>query len=806
MKLRLLSICTILLVIIFSIGLSNCGDNEPWVDPTRPVTNLLSLTIQPIDFDASNKPINRPDVTALTVEKIPEPINEDEWDDVFFNLTEADSEELWFLLEEHTETARIIAQVSPGCTVQWGIGTSGTRPARFSNPGEPLPFGKDDFIYIRVATRDEQYRHYYRIYARMASPVTLLELVTVSGRETRLRYDSGFDNIEKFWDDADFMPISIAVNEATMADILTTKMDDNSSVSFAVIRNYTGGDPMATLTFPYEMDNIIYLFDPEVEADVPHYAAKVPLQDNDILVARVTAQNTLDKNYYKFRVHVGRIANISTLKLVTPSQSFEILSMGIPNEEWEEVLSGSFGTADQPVAGFSIEIELEDEVATFEFVQIDDKDVPLPVFDGIPGGSMWFPNKSELAIKVESATKISGAPAITLYYKIRVDLLAAVILQQPKSAVYYIESHTYPTVEVLYEFQDTTQPGNPTVTITNNRILIDAVGTRTLDRAIEPLEAKLDRPLVGATYQWYTANSWYGGYGFDKEGRIRGDDGFIQDLYHPATGRGGLDEKNNVSFHNGGNQFYRLPIGYPLDNPLYPGTPIPGATGATYIPTIDARNRPFIAGYSNQSQYYWVVITDTNGYQVQSERAVIIAEWGEVFDMGEPLGIKVNKKHHIVDLNNDLGMPKRNVVPFTFHRQQYVIPLTLPADFDIADYTMAVCQAIFYLRDGRTWIQNWTQGDVYFNVDGVRIVGYYNLTNNNATLGLSGDSRDPQGASLWQTPTDIVIAPAGEKPPNLLPPFNSDGITPTPTGDAQGWFTAFIEIVELRFEGPARER
>jgi len=778
------------------LGFLTCRDD--WVDPVIPVTKLLSLKIQPIDFDNNNMPINRPGVSALVVENIPKPIVNEDWDDVFYNLTEAEYEELWFLLEDHTETARVIAVVSPGCKLEWGIGSSGTRPLRFANPGEPLPFSNNDFIYIKVSSKDEKHSSYYRLHARLASPVTLLGVITVSGRDTRLNYDDGFDNIDKSWDDAEELVISIAVSEAVLADILTEKMDDNSSVRYAVIKagDPIGSDPIAGLNFQYGESHIVYIPDPETGVDIAYNAAKVPLGDQDLLIAEVTAQNTFDKNYYKFRVSVGRIANIARLNMVAPGNKFNVLSMGIPNSNWEEVLSGSFATADQPLAGFGIEIDLEDAAASYEFVKIINKDAPLPAFTSPT--SIEFENKAELAIKVESATKISGVPAATLYYKVRVDLLAAIILKQPVSTVYYITDYNYPKTEVTVIIDEQER--------VYNRVLIDAAGSRTLDRAIEPLSVVLDRHVTGATYQWYTANSWYGGYGFDKEGRIVGDPGFIQDDYHPDTERGGLDEKNNVSFHNGGNMHYRIPIGYPLDNPIYTGDEIPGATGATYTPIIDARNRPFIAGYSNQSQYYWVVVTDSEGRQVISERAVIVAEWGEVWDMGVPTGIKVEKKHHIVDLNEDLGLPKRNAVPFTYHREHYVIPISFPADFDIRDYTLATVQAIFYLRDGRTWIQNWTQGDIYFNVGNDRIVGYFNLTNNNATLGLSGDSRIPQGASLWSTPTHVVIAPSGEKPETLLPPFEADGITPINTDDAQGWFCAYIEIVEFRFEGPRRNQ
>jgi len=209
-----------------------------------------------------------------------------------------------------------------------------------------------------------------------------------------------------------------------------------------------------------------------------------------------------------------------------------------------------------------------------------------------------------------------------------------------------------------------------------------------------------------------------------------------------------------------------------------------------------------------------VVVTDrSNGRTVTSERAVVVTEWGEVWDLGRPTGTKVDKKHYIVDLHNIVpkgqvgihGSPL-NPTPFTFKREKYAIPLTFPADFDIMNYKVCTAQARFFFKDGTPWIQNWTQGDLYFNQGGVQQVGYYNLTNNNGTLGLAGDSKEPQGADLLVTPDEVVIAPAGEKPVDLKPPFEDDGVTPVNTNDAQGWFCAYIELVELRFEGPKRER
>jgi len=824
MKLRFL---LTLIICIVSFNFITCGDGRPLPIKPRPVTNLLSLKIQPVDFNNDNIPINRPDAQALIVDIIPEPIKEEDWDDSYFNLTAAGYEELWFLLEEHTETARIIAEISPNCFIQWGVGSSGTRPSKFGNSNEPQSFKNDDFLYIKVSTKDGLYYNHYRIHTRLASPVTLISVITVSNRRTNISYDAGRSEWEKARDEAEELPLSIAKKEGDGAEILVSKMNDFSTVKYATLPggNYSNV-ALASLDFRYAETHDILVYNPEIQTDEIHKGALVQFTDQDVLIAEVTSQNTFEKNYYKFRVSVGRIATIDKLEMEdqSGSKTYNVLSMGIPSGGWEEVISGNFGTADQPAGGFKINITLSDEDGICEFIKIpkkDDQDDQLPVFTTPATGKVEFDNKEELAIKVKSyAQKNIALETDTMYYKVRVDLHAALIEIQPASAVYYVTSFNYPTTKNSYTYTNKSAdethplPDHKTdsekwfpETIEVEQILITAQGTRSLDREIAPLTVKLDREIKNPSYQWYTANSWYGGYGFDKDGRIRGDDDFIEDIYHPITDRGGLDEKNNVAFHNGGNMHYRLPIGYPFDKPLYEGEKI--GTEPTYTPIIDASKRPFISGYTNQTQYYWVVVTDEDtGRQIQSERAAIIAEWGEIFDKGKPTGQKVpNKKHYIIDLNKDLGRPKRNETPFTFFREEYLIPLTFPTDFNIMDYSTCVAQAIFYLSDGRTWIQNWTQGDInFYNGETNKIVGYYNLTSDNATKGFGGGSNNPAGARLEVIPTHVGIAVAGEKGPTNLPPFLADGVTPDPGNydSAQGWFCAFIELVELRFEGPGR--
>ena len=816
------AVSALAVIAVIATALIAC-ESATFDEKVRPATKLTNLIVQPVTFE-NGLPVNNADVEALTIEAIPEPVNEDDWDDSYFNLAEADLEELWFLLEDHTQTARIIYEATPGTVVTWGLGTTGTRPPRFTRPGEPLTFTNDDVIYVRVSTRDEQYRSHYRIHARLASKVTLLSLMTVAGRETKIAYNAGREDWDDLRDSAvPELAVSISLKEGTNgSDILTTKMDERSSVRYAKLPASSNVEAidLDALDFEYWENKTISVYDPETDADVLHKGTEIIFADQDLLVAEVTAQNTFARNYYKFRVSVGHIVNINTLEMTAGPEVSQVLALGVPNDNWTAVVSGNFATAAVDPT-FTVNITLEDEDGDYEFVKIAVDDSSA-AFSGKPQ-SVTFGIGEELAIKVTSATQTGGQPAAYTFYKVRVNLQSAIIKVQPKSNVYYVTSHTL-------------EPANAPGTDYDGRVLIDAPGTVTIEGTVEPLKAELDRDPPGATYQWYTANSWYGGYGFDKEGRILGDPGFTYDLYHPTTergpGDGGFDEKNNVSFHNGGNQFYRLPVGSypdtensgltdaegkPLPNyaQLCAELAIPGATSAEYIPKIDASKRPFIAGYSNQTQYYWVVIKDSNGREVVSEWATIVTEWGEVWDLGKPSGDKVTKKHHIVDLYAYLnpgtkGLQDKpiNTVPFKAgkHGDKYTIPINFPNGFDIMDYRVATVQAKFYLADGTVWIQNWTQGDVGFEKDGQGQVLYYNLTNNNATVGLAGDSKEPQGADLTDTPTHVVVKPAGEKPINDRPPFEVDGKTPKPNNDAQGWFTPYIEIVELRFEGPARER
>ena len=749
---------------------------------------------------------------VIEVSGIPAPIPGFEWDDEEYEVAGADFGTIPVKTAAETEEVRLNVRISAGAVVRWGIARAGNRPDRFDDPRAPASFDTRDFLYFKVTADDGETSNYYRFYSVLASPVKELAAIAIAGRDPNEIVIGEGNNATKFkvplptkypsddpddpWKDVknDIANqrfrgrIDITRREASLGSLVVSEPQDKTAkIRYAVADTYTAGRNGQFGEFTETVERVIK---DEQEKDVFQAVDTLTFADGNVLLVEVTAQNEADTNYYLFDVTAGQLATIAKLEF----DGVEVVGKGTQHGQWPSVTPGNFDSADQQAGGFRINIALDDPEGDFAYAVIANKGAAAPGGYG-KDSTVLFNDKQTLAIRVQSARQTLGeytGTADTRYYKVEVNLLAANFLTQPKSAAYTVQSHT----------------------LTGRVLISDTPTAVTLaDGPIAPLSVEIDRPATGFTYQWYTANSWYGGYGFDKDGRIAGDAGFIYDAYHPTTGKNpsGLDEKNNVSLHNGGNEFYRLP---------FDGDPIPGATQETYTPVINSNNRPFLASFTNQTQYYWVVITDPAGKKATSKRAAIVTEWNEEWNMGTPIGKKTDKKHYIVDLyayldksGNTPGLQgnPRNATPFKAgnHGDKYLIPMKFPDGFNIMDYSVVTCQAYFFLADGRAWIQNWTQGDFGFEKDGEKLVLWYNLTNDNATRGLAGSGNEPQGSGLTTIPSHLVVQPAGTSPIKEMPPFTPAGV---PDKDeiekmgktAQGWFNPYIEIVELRFEGPAR--
>ena len=713
-------------------------------------------------------------IGSLTMNTIPAPVDEISWNDDGFDISTAEARTIAFKYETDVQNARFEPSVSRGAKVKWGIASNrNDRPNDFSDTRVPATFDVQDFLYFQVTSEDGEKTNYYRFATYLSSPVKELASIAVAGFEG----DMGLVAPDATWngDGLTIGTLHVTSLKAQNAEINAVPWAvDTTSLRYAV-------SPRASTEPVFGNSNIL------------------SFADGEFLFVEVTAENA-EQNIYCFRVYVGRIATIDKLKFKNPGKGedgiFEALGKGVAKNNWADNTStGSFESPHQPTEGFVFEVELDDPAGHWEYAKMDRVNSAQPTWirptSNTTTPTLRFNHEEYLAIKVIPENRQGGTP--DYFYKVKVGLLAAEFTVQPKSHAYNV------------------------------------------NESAEALTFVLDRTLTNPTYQWYEANSWYGGYGFDSVGRIGGKGEIIADPLFGTDDRGTidgidynvsawhveqLDEKTNVSLHNGGNQYYRLPT---------PGRPIPGANTNTYTPPTT--HHPFLAGFSSETHYYWVEVTAGN-LKAVSKRAVIVTEWGQEWNLGQPSKddngdpILVNKKHHIIDLYayqtpgaKGMQLSPRNPTPFKDgnHRDQYYIPVDFPPNFDIYDYSVFTAQALFFLADGRPWIQNWTQGDIGFAKDKIdedgnlvpgeyeEIVLWYNLTNDNATRGLAGSGNEPQGGGLSEIPQYVVVKPAGTKPINQMPPFNADG-TPLNNNNAQGWFTPYIELCEVRFEGPAREK
>jgi hypothetical protein len=780
---------------VFALLFSAC--ESEYIDTYVPEAELLSLRVV---VDSGE--------VVMAGARIPLPVDDRLWDDEDFDLFgEADYKTISYKYPRDVIDARFRPSVSRGAKVKWGLANQTDRPGDFYDTRVPATFEHGDFVYFIVTSEDGKITNYYRFATYVSSPVRELSSMTVAGREVDVSSSAVAPSDTWNGGTLDIGELYITRIESADAEIVAVPFADTALLRYAV----TPYAPVASRQ-------------PPVFGDIK----TLSFGDGNLLYIEVTAENT-DKNIYAFRVFVGRIATIGKLTFKAGDKGdFEALGKGTAKNDWRDHTgAGSFESPHQPTAGFGFQIELDDPAGHWEYAEPGNLTNSQPAWirpsdnDAIP--VRLFQHNQYLLVKVVPENPQGTAP--DYFYKVKVSLLAAEFKVQPKSHAYRV------------------------------------------NESAAPLEFELDRTFpagTNVTYQWYEANSWYGGYGFDSVGRIGGKGAILADVNFGKNDRGilesngtmhhfdtdallnastisgikfnvsawhveQLDEKNNVSLHNGGNQYYRLPT---------PGKPIPNATQPTYTPPTTYE--PFLGGFSTEIHYYWVEVT-AGALKAVSARAVIVTEWGERWNLGHPEPYEdpepnwqekndeiANKQHYIIDLYayqtkddpNSFGLqePPRNVRPFNKgnHGDEYYIPVNFPEGFDIYDYSVFTAQALFYLADGRPWIQNWTQGDIGFGKDEIgedgnptgkqeEIVLWYNLTNDNATRGLQASGNSPAGGGLKETPQYIVVKPAGTKPINQLPPFNADG-TPANNNNAQGWFTPYIELCEVRFEGPAREK
>jgi hypothetical protein len=850
-------VLTFLCAVAVLFAFTTCSDPSTGPYVMTGTALLNSITI---------KNVTVPNLTGIGIRTlIPAPIHMLDYDDWDYDLFNAPFEVMSFQLDSDIVNVRIQANSSFRAKVEWGIGDQATRPAAYVDVRVPATFYANDFVYIKVTAENSLLTYYYRFNARVFSAGTNLADVVVDGKSMDVK--EGLEDWRGPFPATQVGDIALTRLQSVRLGGLGVRAVGFSETSTYRFARHTeletlmpGFVPnfriLGTITVQEgevqlgevpkldddgnpeldDEDNMIMIPN-MIENWVTYSIMPEGFADQNILYIEVTAQNGIDRAYYKFLVSVARIANITKLSFVDGSKEHEVVGKGVPNREWSDVRSGTFAIAamNQPSGGFTLNIVKEDPASIVQWDYLSTIAGTEPSYSNPT--KMEFDDVKALVIKVTSESGLG-----INYYKIRVNILAANIIVQPKSEYYYYWDNAWN--QTFDGFFNITRDDDG---IEVSRTYIGPVvgDYDSVDSAhkttIASLSVILDPPDEGQyDYQWYEANSWYGGYGFDVDGRTTKANGTKEGIPDPAFKADSdhsviFDEKMNVSLFNGGNQKAQYVVpGRAIDGTL--GSDFNTGGGETYTPKTAFK--PFLPGFSTETHYYWVVITDRNtSYTVTSARAAIVSE-------RDP-----RKKHYIIDVNNYWKPGKEPVIsgktatadlankisfkngqPFQKKYDKYRIPLTFPVTFKILDYSIMTAQAKFYLVDGTDWVQNWTNGNLSFeNNDpkkeiadygggGTILVLYYNLTNNNATYMMDGDSKEPLGADLRTIPTHAVIEPSGDHTKagkgnvgkNGYPPLGPDGkarsdiVSGGDNGDLQGWFCGFVELVELRFEGPVR--
>jgi hypothetical protein len=733
------------------------------------VTAILSVTMitcvnQEVEYQQDARLLTLT-IGGVEVPTIPRPISESQWNSETFGLAGADFGRASFNNTAAITEKRIVATVNAGSRAEWGIATRGTKPGFWTDMRVPATFSDQDYIYIKVNSNDNKTTSYYRVYTRLKAYVTDLNQISIQERVGKAATDEKGDALpgEPSWDSPELEAslISVTKQESESAFIEAVTFDPNATVKYAFVAKDATDDPVFTA--------------PDVA---------LPLADEGNLYVEVTAENTIDTAYFKFKVEAGRMATIKTLKFTGgPKGEKEVFGKGLPTRTWSSVTAGAFSTAkkDQPVGGFNVLIEADDPDADVSYVLYRKEDSGTPAFGANNPNKVEFVTDDSLAIKVESVTGGN-----VNYYRIRVTLQAANITKQPKSTWYY--------------------KGD----------------------TAEPLSIELDPPDTGNnyTYQWYQADSWYGIYG-----------------RHGV----GIDEKGNVSCVNGGpgQYFYlvqpdEIPTGGPENKP-WAEQPLawsmPGETKKTYTPSTNWVNvkvpdtpintKPlypngsadassynpgspqtyFLQGGTSETRYYWVKVTDKeSGLTVVSDRAVILTETDRTME------------HFVFDLSL---IERKNLVPFTKKGEVYQADLSkypFPSNFDPSKYQICIAHAQYFLPDGRPWTQNWTHGDLHFGYtqgsDSYKKNGgpltwwHNNLGANSGSIPLQAPHASKGG--LEYKPDWIGFAPSGDPEKGLPRPdpntgelpkgiYSMSADDPYPAGVAQGYFAGFIELLEVHF-------
>jgi hypothetical protein len=324
-------------------------------------------------------------VTGITVAGepvtgIPEPVPQDLWTSVDFNLTNLESGQVGDVIVRSSLTdARIDVTASAGAKVKYAAVDTDT-PQAFQD-ANTITLISNGYLCIQVTSENGKVINYYVVQTRPATSITSLTSITVGGIAAA---ELGTPNAD--WQQAAAGSVGLSNATKNDAEVEVTKTVANQTVKYAKVSG-DGAPSFGTDTsFSFE--------------------------DGDFLYIEVTAENGTTKTVYKLEILIGRDTTLSAISIGGVS----VTNLGTPAATLAGATAGTvlFNTP-QPSDGYAVVVTPTDEDADVKWAAVTTDTNTATFGETTP---IVFTDGGYLYVEVTAANGTNKA-----YYKIRVNLL-----------------------------------------------------------------------------------------------------------------------------------------------------------------------------------------------------------------------------------------------------------------------------------------------------------------------------------------------------------------------------------------------
>ena len=373
----------------------------------------LAFTGCPISDDGQNVEAKLTGITVAgtSLAAVPDPVSRQDWESAEFDLLGLESNQLGQVVidqESQLSNAAIAVTASSGATVKYAAADF-EKPSAFGS--SPLTLSNNGYLCIQVSSEDGKTVNYYVVEIKLKNTITTLTSVTVGGI-TAVTGASG----AAYTGITSPGSVGLSASTKTNAKVEVVKANPNQTVQYAKVAAGTSGAPAfgAADTFSFE--------------------------DGDVLYIEVTAENGVNKGYYKIGVEVGRDTSLSSVTIggiaVINTGTSAAAAADVPDAEAGSIL---FTTA-MPSEGYAVAITATDPGAAVKWAQgtgTASQTAPSAYGTTTP---IPFVDEGFLFIEVTAANTTTKA-----YYKIKINLLMSATIKYGSPTI------TSGTVDILWD-------------------------------------------------------------------------------------------------------------------------------------------------------------------------------------------------------------------------------------------------------------------------------------------------------------------------------------------------------------------